>query len=163
MQRSRTSITAVLLFVSSAAFCVELPPSATRQETPALGGKVDLAFIHAKNNGMDSYSHESLPTQEVPPEVVAEVAHRTPGFNGWQQEQWWAHCGDAAQFLGRAGKAELLAFGAGAIAAIRASGEFDHESDWREFLDALDKDGSPTAYLFRCAHCGAFGGYHDFD
>lgn len=40
----------------------------------------------------------------VPGSVVDEVANRTPGFSGWQQEQWWTHCDDAAQFLGRAGE-----------------------------------------------------------
>jgi len=24
--------------------------------------------------------------------VVEEVAYRTPGFSGWQQERWWTHC-----------------------------------------------------------------------
>jgi uncharacterized protein CbrC (UPF0167 family) len=47
----------------------------------------------------------------VPKEVVAEVVHRTPGFSGWQQEQWWTHCGDAAEFLGVAGYEELQQHG----------------------------------------------------
>src|SRR4030042_2296179 len=51
----------------------------------------------------------------VPEEVIAEVAYRTPGFSGWQQEQWWTHCQDAGQFLGRAGRKELIEFGPEAI------------------------------------------------
>jgi uncharacterized protein CbrC (UPF0167 family) len=94
--------------------------------------------------------------------VVDEVAHRTPGFSGWQQERWWTHCGDAALFLGRAGKAELEAFGPSAIEAIRADTGLD-EARWRPFFAGLDKDGSPTAYLFRCSTCGALGGYQDCD
>lgn len=97
----------------------------------------------------------------VPQEVVAEVALRTPGFNGWQQECWWTHCGDAAAFIGRAGKAELLAAGPQAVEAIRESTGLAAGPDWQHFLDALDKDGSPTAYLFRCTQCGALGGYQD--
>jgi uncharacterized protein CbrC (UPF0167 family) len=58
---------------------------------------------------------------EVPREVIEEVAYRTPGFSGWQQEQWWTHCGDAAQFIGRAGRKELQALGPQAIAAIQES------------------------------------------
>jgi uncharacterized protein len=27
----------------------------------------------------------------------------------------------------------------------------------------LDKDGSPTAYLFRCSKCNAFAGFWDCD
>ena len=45
--------------------------------------------------------------EAVSPTVAAEVSERTPGFSGWQQERWWTHCGDAAEFLGPAGRAEL--------------------------------------------------------
>ncbi|ALX16434.1 hypothetical protein P350_32710 [Burkholderia cepacia JBK9] len=34
---------------------------------------------------------------------------------------------------------------------------------WERFLAALDKDGSPAAYVFRCIHCGEPGGYPDCD
>jgi uncharacterized protein CbrC (UPF0167 family) len=37
---------------------------------------------------------------EVPIEVIEEVAYRTPGLSAIQQERWWTHCGDAAEFLG---------------------------------------------------------------
>lgn len=100
---------------------------------------------------------------EVPEEVVEEVAFRTPGFSAWQQEQWWTHCGDAAQFLGRAGRAELAAAGPQAIAAIQESTGLEEGEEWDEFFAALDKDGSPTAYLFRCSKCGQLGGYQDCD
>jgi uncharacterized protein CbrC (UPF0167 family) len=100
---------------------------------------------------------------DVPEEVVEEVAHRTPGFSGWQQEQWWTHCGDAAQFIGRAGKKELKALGAQAIAAIQDSAGLSDGPEWEEFFAALDREGSPTAYLFRCTKCGQLGGYQDCD
>ena len=101
---------------------------------------------------------------EVPPAVIEEVAWRTPGFAGWQQERWWSHCGDAAQFLGRAGRAELEAAGPQAVEAIRESAGFEPgDEGWDEFFASLDKDGSPTAYLFRCAKCGQLGGYQDCD
>ncbi|MGH1419884.1 MAG: CbrC family protein [Hyphomicrobiaceae bacterium] len=35
--------------------------------------------------------------------IVEVVSYRTPGFNGWQQEQWWTHWNDAAQFIGLGG------------------------------------------------------------
>jgi uncharacterized protein len=37
---------------------------------------------------------------EVPGRVLDEIAERTPGFNGWQQEHWLYHCGDGAAFMG---------------------------------------------------------------
>lgn len=97
----------------------------------------------------------------VPNDVVEEVAYRTPGFSGWQQEQWWTHCGDAAVFLGRMGYKELQARGPEAIAAIREALGFLAEKERETFLTALHKDGSPTAYLFRCTRCGLLGGYQD--
>ena len=100
---------------------------------------------------------------EVPEEVIDEVAHRTPGFSGWQQEQWWTHCGDAAQFIGRAGRKELEALGSQAIAAIQESTGLSDGPEWQEFFAALDKEDSPTAYLFRCRKCGQVGGYQDCD
>ena len=48
-----------------------------------------------------------------------------------------------------------------AIAAIKAEIGFD-DSDWEDYFNSLDKDEDPTAYIFRCRHCGAFGGYSDF-
>ncbi len=101
--------------------------------------------------------------EDIPREVIEEVAYRTPGFSGWQQEQWWTHCGDAGQFLGRAGRKELEAFGPEAIAAIQCSTGLGDGPEWDRFFAALDKDGSPTAYVFRCIKCGKLGGYQDSD
>jgi uncharacterized protein CbrC (UPF0167 family) len=100
---------------------------------------------------------------EVPEEVIEEVAYRTPGFSGWQQEQWWTHCGDAAQFIGRAGGKELQALGRQAIEAIQEFADLSDGPEWDRFFAALDKDGSSTAYLFRCGKCGQLGGYQDYD
>ncbi|MGY2892906.1 CbrC family protein [Deinococcus sp. UYEF24] len=97
----------------------------------------------------------------LPPEIVTEITRRTPGFSGWQQEQWWTHCHDGAAYLGRAGAAELeglLEF----EAALRADLGLNDEA-WGKFRRALSRDGSPTAYVFRCLHCGAYGGYTDTD
>ncbi len=100
---------------------------------------------------------------DVSEEVVEAIACRTPGFSGWQQEQWWTHCGDAAQFLGRAGHDELAAAGSQAVEAIRESTGLEDGKKWQRLFKALDKDGSPTAYLFKCCKCGLHGGYQDCD
>lgn len=99
--------------------------------------------------------------EAVPPAVVEEVSRRTPGFIGWQQERWWTHCGDAAAYLGRAGRHELEARWPEAIDVIREEIGYEGE-EWEEYLAALDAEGSPTAYVFRCRHCGTLGGYSDF-
>jgi uncharacterized protein CbrC (UPF0167 family) len=108
--------------------------------------------------------------EEVPANVIAEVSERTPGFLGWQQEQWFTHCNDAAAFLGRVGYKELKRYGAQALDEFREATEIEEEDDEDEeesdgngLLHHLDKDGSPTGYLFKCLHCGKYGGYTDTD
>jgi uncharacterized protein CbrC (UPF0167 family) len=92
--------------------------------------------------------------------VVEEVVNRTPCFIGWQQERWFTHCGDAAAFLAVAGRQELEALGAEAIAAIREESGCEGE-EWDSYFRTLDRDHGPTAYVFRCRHCGKLGGYSD--
>ena len=98
----------------------------------------------------------------VPADVVAEVARRTPGFSGWQQARWWTHCGDAGEFLGPAGRAELERLWPAAIESVRAESGYDHE-EWQAYFEDLERESSPTAYVFRCRHCGELGGYSDCD
>jgi len=96
----------------------------------------------------------------VSPEVAEEIAQRTPAFSGWQQERWWTHCHDAAEFLGVAGRHELEARWRDVIPAIRAEAGYD-DGEWAEYFAALDREHGPTAYVFRCRHCGQLGGYSD--
>lgn len=96
----------------------------------------------------------------VPDSVRDEVSRRTPGFNGWQQERWWVHCGDAAAYLGPAGHAELSGQWRDAVPAIRAETKMDAPA-WAEYFPLLRRGGDPQAYVFRCRHCAALGGYSD--
>jgi uncharacterized protein len=98
----------------------------------------------------------------VPATVVTEVARRTPGFSGWQQERWWTHCADAAEFLGPAGGREVKERWPGALANLQAESGFQG-ADWDDYFAALDRESPPTAYVFRCRHCGELGGYSDTD
>ena len=96
----------------------------------------------------------------VPPSVVEEVAFRTPGFSGWQQEQWWTHCNDAAEFLGPAGYKELAEFGAEALQNARSV--FGAETglqgqELEERFQTFSLRFGPTAYVFRCRHCHQIG------
>jgi uncharacterized protein CbrC (UPF0167 family) len=100
---------------------------------------------------------------EVAQDIIDEIVFRTPGFSGWQQEQWFTHCSDAAAFLGSVGSTELAAYGTDAIESIRGDTGIADEDQWLKFFETLDKDGSPRAYLFRCLHCGTYGGYQDCD
>jgi uncharacterized protein len=118
-----------------------------------------LAASFTDESGVGGYGK----WDEVPEAVRDEVAHRTPGFAGWQQEQWWTHCGDAGEFLGRVGSQELAGFGPEAVAAIRAAEDVPEGREGERFMASLKRDGSPTAYLFRWTKCGEFGGYWDCD
>ena len=99
--------------------------------------------------------------EQLSPEIADEVVFRTPGFCGWQQERWFAHCGDAAQFLGPMGKEQLQTEGAEAIEVIRSESGLGPQ-DWELFYKSLNAEHGPaTAYLFKCRHCGKLGGYSD--
>jgi uncharacterized protein CbrC (UPF0167 family) len=116
--------------------------------------KFSVEFVDA--DGIGDYGSWG----RVPSDVIAEITTRTPGFTGWQQERWWTHCGDGAEFIGVAGRAELESHWPDAIPAIRA--ELGGTSDeWDYYYARLSKDGAPTAYVFRCRHCGLLGGYSD--
>ncbi|KUN72026.1 hypothetical protein AQJ54_01485 [Streptomyces griseorubiginosus] len=95
---------------------------------------------------------------DVSEEVVEAVLRRTPGFVAWQSPYWLTHCGDGAAFLGRAGAKELEKHPE-AVDRLRAEWPDDRFDD---FLAALDEDGGPTAYLFRCRHCATHLAYADF-
>ena len=98
---------------------------------------------------------------DVSAEVTEEVLRRTPGFAGWQQEQWLHHCGDAAEFHGLVGAEELAGF-PDAVQHLRSALSRPWSlADVEVYLRALNKDGQPTAYLFRCRHCGTHLAYSD--
>lgn len=93
--------------------------------------------------------------------IVETVSWQTPGFSGWQQERWFTCCDDAGAFLGPMGRADLEKLGAEAIAVIREESGYP-DGEWEEYFTDLNRDFGPTAYLFRCLHCGRLGGYSDF-
>lgn len=99
----------------------------------------------------------------VPQPVLHEIALRTPGFSGLEQERWLFCCNDAAAFHGAVGSEELAAH-PDAVAAVR---DECGRRGWDQamidrFLGALTRDGSPRAYLFECLHCGKALAYSDF-
>jgi uncharacterized protein CbrC (UPF0167 family) len=55
----------------------------------------------------------------------------------------------------------LEELGAEAVAALREERGYD-EQRWQKHYAALDREHGPTAYIFRCRHCGRIGGYSDY-
>ncbi len=107
----------------------------------------------AAREGAAEFTDLAGAPEDVPEDVLEEVARRTPGFRGWQQPHWMYHCGDGAAFLGTVGWAELQDH-PDAIATL-------HGTMPEELLPMLDKDGGLTGYLFRCRHCGEHMAYAD--
>lgn len=97
------------------------------------------------------------------PEKLDELIHRTPGYHGWQQEYWRAHCGDYCAFVGYVGYRELKQMG------IVEDVLDDHvwEEEWgankEELLRYMVNGGSVQGYLFRCLHCGTYRVWVDCD
>jgi uncharacterized protein CbrC (UPF0167 family) len=94
---------------------------------------------------------------DVPPDVMARVTERTPGYAAWQGEHWPVCCGDATAFIEPLGAEGVSAAGAEALAQV-----LDHvievlgleRAQAEDTLQALRRDGSPTAYRFECLACG---------
>jgi uncharacterized protein CbrC (UPF0167 family) len=99
---------------------------------------------------------------DVPARVVDEVAHRTPGFYGWQQEHWLYHCADAAAYLGMAGFDQLRHL-PDALESLRSEGRTlgQDAAAVEQWIRRLDVDGDMNAYLFRCLQCGSHLAYSD--
>ncbi len=95
-------------------------------------------------------------TDEVSdPSKLDELVHRTPGYHGWQQEYWPAHCDDYCAFLGYVGWAELETMGI----------DKEIEESYSDGVQGLDLNvikanmvngGSMQGYLFRCLKCGQY-------
>ena len=88
-----------------------------------------------------------------------ELIHRTPGYQGWQQEYWRTHCGDFCAFVGYVGARELRALG--------VMEEVLDDPTWGEeqkgLIAQLVNGGGAQGYLFQCLHCKKHRLWIDFD
>ena len=93
------------------------------------------------------------------PERLDELIHRAPGYCGWQQEYWRAHCGDYCAFLGYVGARELRALGV--LDEVLDDPMWDGEQ--KEMIRESVNGGHLQCYLFQCLHCGKHMVWMDFD
>lgn len=96
------------------------------------------------------------------PDKLDELIHRTPGYFGWQQEYWIAHCDDYCAFVGYVGWKELVDMG------IDGQIEKNYDQnlngfDIKDVKECMYNEGGMQGYLFRCLHCGAHFLYVDCD
>jgi hypothetical protein len=102
--------------------------------------------------------------EEVSDAIVEEVSKRTPGFRGWQQERWWTHCKDAAEFLGIVGVIDgtLLETPEAKDFVAEIQRDWDFSTDeWQTYVSTPSDEHATTTYVFRCRHCRKLGGYAD--
>ena len=95
-------------------------------------------------------------------EKLDELVHRTPGYIGWQQEYWYAHCDDFCEFVGYVGWDELVEMG------IDGEIEQSYDADLNMFdiedvKENMVNNGGMQGYLFKCLHCGKYFLYVDCD
>lgn len=87
------------------------------------------------------------------PYQLDELIHRTPGYHGWQQEYWRAHCGDYCASIGYVGYRELKQMG-----IVEELLDDPLLNEWSAAPEELLKDivngGGVQGYLFQCLHCG---------
>lgn len=83
---------------------------------------------------------------------LMKLIRYTPGYCGWQQEYWLAHCDDYCAFLGYPDWDDIEK--AGLAAEIEET--YRKDICGIDFADAvkLSKIGGCYLYLFRCLHCG---------
>ena len=99
--------------------------------------------------------------ESVPADVMRVVLRQTPGFSGWQQEQWMFHCSDAAEYLGEMRAADMAEHPAIAeMFAVQCREAGLSEGDTSRFLVELGNNDA-LGYGFQCRHCGTELGYWD--
>ena len=95
------------------------------------------------------------------PAKLDELVHRTPGYRGWQQEYWPAHCDDYCAFIAYVGWDDLVKTGIDKEIEETYKGGI---GGWplEEVKEGLTI-GSMEGYLFKCLHCGKHILLFDFD
>lgn len=89
------------------------------------------------------------------PLKLDELIHRTPGYHGWQQEYWPAHCDDYCAFIAYVGWNDLVEMGIDKeIEETYKNGV--HGWPLEEVKQNLADDGSFQGYLFKCLVCGQY-------
>ena len=86
------------------------------------------------------------------PEKKKELFNRTPGYLGWQGENWLACCDDYCEYLGRVGMEEInkMPEKNEILTEYFARDDAYQEED---VIECMYKDGDMSGYLFRCLHC----------
>ena len=117
-----------------------------------------IADGSAANKYKGEFQDECSLDEGCSKDAVDELIYRTPGYRGWQQEYWRAHCGDFCAYLGPVGATELKALGL--LEEVLDDDFWD--DDAKEMIAMSCNGGHIQCYLFRCLHCGRHFVYMDY-
>ena len=93
-------------------------------------------------------------------EKLNELCTRTPGYCGYQQEYWPAHCDDYCAFIGYVGWDEISQIG---IEAEITTDLTEKGYPISTIAEHLKIGGSMQGYLFRCLVCNKYRLHIDCD
>ena len=111
-----------------------------------------------------TFVDEAVLPDELSENIVQEVAWRTPGYNAWQAERWFACCNDAMMFLEPVGILELRERYREIEFNVLGNILYDLQISGgaaRRMLESLNRSHGPTAYVFQCLHCGVYRSFVD--
>jgi uncharacterized protein CbrC (UPF0167 family) len=93
------------------------------------------------------------------------ISERTPGFESWQDNQWWACCGIPCRYLGEATAADFQGRWKSLVPALRDDlGEaMDDPQQFEEFIRIAERGGSPSVHVFQCRSCSKLHCYWVMD
>ena len=115
----------------------------------------DIASVGDENQA----SHFVRVLTYHPSPLLAQV--NPHASNSSSRQGRFVHCGDACVFLGPAGKEGVEAYKSTELLdSLRTDVEMDEEQ-FQQYLDDMDKEYGPTAYVFQCLHCGLYLRYSD--
>jgi uncharacterized protein len=105
----------------------------------------------AEQFGAEFTDDHELQRAQVPPAVVDQVVHRTPGFTSWQAERWLCHCSDACEFHGDMPRERLGTLGLESRSEILA--DLPDDTNWDDLVEDYEPGEQPAIYWFVCRHC----------
>jgi uncharacterized protein CbrC (UPF0167 family) len=95
----------------------------------------------------------------TPQRAIEEISERTPGYDAWQEERWPSCCDDATSFVAPAGIAEIREqfpeLEGSVLNHIMYQANVSGTAA-TAMLESLHRDLGPTAFIFRCLHCGRY-------
>ncbi len=92
----------------------------------------------------------------LPASVAQLLVEQTPGFHSWQSGRWPSCCGDATAFVGPFGIEDLRHTRRELEGLVLSHIIYDMGISGgaaTRLLNALQRDQSPTGYLFQCLAC----------